>query len=521
MSEPLRALIIEDSEEDCRLLLRELRRAGFDPIESSRAEDEPGFLAALNQRGSAVDRADGWQVILSDYNLPNFSVERALDVLRRQDMDIPMLVVSGSVGEAVAVATMKLGVQDYIFKTNLARLGAAIRRELEEARGRGQRRSIEREREQLLQSLRASEERYRLLFERNLAGVLRVNEEGKILDANPAAARILGCDSPGQLRGASADSFYPQPASRKAFLNRLLEQGQSSNSEQQLLSRDGRLITVLENATLLESGPEGLVLESTIIDITEYKQVAQQLQQSQRLETVGRLAGAVAHDFNNMLTVILGNCDLLFVRFRENSAAMRHVENIRDAGLRAASLTRQLLTFGRRQPMTLNRVDLGRLVRLSLQWMKRLVPDSVQLELALNPTGEIQADPAMLDQVLLNLIVNACDAMPMGGTLRLETETCEFKTAVPGTPTDLSAGTYARLQVSDTGQGMDAETQARIFEPYFTTKGPEKGTGLGLATVYGIVAEHHGQIRVQSQPGQGSHFAVLFPQASKTAPAHV
>ncbi len=513
MAEPLRALIVEDSEDDCQLLLRELRRAGFEPLAWKRTEDAAGFAAALEAQNGA---AGPWQVILSDYNLPAFSVEHALNELRRRVLDIPVLVVSGSVGESVAVAAMKLGVQDYIFKNNLARLGPAIRRELEEAGHREARRQAEMEGERLLQSLRESEQRYRLLFERNLAGVLRVKWDGEILDCNPAAARILGFDSPAQLRGAQAASLYPNPADRKAFLDRLEEQGQSSNLEQQLRRRDGSMITVLENATLFESGPNGRVMETTIVDITDYKRVEQHLQQSQKLETVGRLAGAVAHDFNNLLTVILGNCDLLKARGSGDVNVLRHVENIRDASLRAASLTRQLLTFGRRQPIALRPLELSRQVQLALQWMKRLVPDFVQLELELRPdAGCIEADPAMLDQVLLNLIVNACDAMPDGGTLRLRTELLDLRETVTGAPNDLAPGAYACLRVSDTGQGMNVATLARIFEPYFTTKAPEKGTGLGLATVYGIMAQHRGQIQVESQPGQGARFSILFPAAGK------
>ena len=244
------------------------------------------------------------------------------------------------------------------------------------------------------------------------------------------------------------------------------------------------------------------------------QKLEEQLRQSQKMEAVGRLAGGVAHDFNNLLTAILGYCNLMLDEIPVEDPLRNDLDEIRLAGEKAAALTRQLLAFSRRQMLQPQMVDINALVRTMEKMLGRLVGDEVELAIALADRLEpIVVDPASIEQVLVNLAVNARDAMPAGGRLILETAMVELDATYPGSPATVIPGPYAMLAVSDTGQGMDAPTRARVFEPFFTTKEQGHGVGLGLATVYGIVKQSGGYIWVSSEPGQGTSFKMYFPQA--------
>ncbi len=255
-----------------------------------------------------------------------------------------------------------------------------------------------------------------------------------------------------------------------------------------------------------------------MMDITQRLELEEELRQAQKMEAVGRLAGGVAHDFNNLLTIITGRTHLVLGRLKADDPVRRSVEVIQKTADRAAGLTRQLLAFSRKQVLQRKVLDLNAMVADVSTMLRRLIGEDVELLLTPGPgAGRVNADPAQLEQALMNLAVNARDAMPGGGTLGLETDHVRLGAAPPDRPEALPPGPYAVLRVMDTGTGMDAATQARIFEPFFTTKEPGKGTGLGLSMVHGIVRQHGGAIHVRSVVGGGTTFEIYLPQVETAA----
>jgi two-component system, cell cycle sensor histidine kinase and response regulator CckA len=290
--------------------------------------------------------------------------------------------------------------------------------------------------------------------------------------------------------------------------------------EHRALAADGRVVWVRNNIRVVsDSHGQPWRLQGVMMEITEHKRMEEQLRGAQRMEAIGRLAGGVAHDFNNMLAVINGYSDLLLSRGDLPGEARIQIDEIQRAGERAADLTRQLLTFSRRQVLTLRVLDLNEVVANTSSMLRRLIGEDIDLQFESDPAlRKLKGDRAQIEQVLVNLVVNARDAMPQGGTLVVETQNVDLDHNSCLGPFFIQPGPYVTLSVRDTGCGMDEETQSHIFEPFFTTKPVGKGTGLGLSTVYGSVKQNGGYICVRSCPGEGTTFTIYLPCCEDVRP---
>src|ERR1700677_690186 len=375
MPESLKVLLVEDNPDDAKMVLRELKRAGFEPI-SQRVDTEVAFLASLH---------GDLDFILSDYAMPEFSGLRALELLKKSGLEIPFVLISGTIGEDIAVEAMKLGATDYLLKDRLARLGPAVRRALQEVEERDQRRQIER-----------------------------------------------------------------------------------------------------------------------------------QFIEAQKMEGIGQLAGGVAHDFNNILAIIMGYSDLMIQEVAPDNEFKSYLETIRSSGERAAGLTRQLLIFSRKQTVQLVVLDINGVIKDLDKMLRRLIDETIELTILPGAQlGRVKADSGYVGQVLMNLTVNARDAMPNGGKLTIATSNATLDENYARTQTGAMAGDYVMFSVSDTGTGMIEGVKAHMVEAFFTTKPKGKGTGLGLATCQTIVQQSGGHIAVESEPGRGTTFRVYFPRVDQ------
>ncbi len=363
--------------------------------------------------------------------------------------------------------------------------------------------------------LHQREARFQLLIEHASDLITLLNFNGLIRFQSPSLARILGYQ-PTELLGQNAfDLVHPEDLTRvrEAFARALAEPSSTVSVEYRFRHRDGAW-RVLQSIgrKMWDDTVEGLVVVNSR-DVTEQKRLETQLRQVQRMEAVGQLAGGVAHDFNNLLSVVIGHADLLDRGLPPDEPLHESVAEIGRAAERAAAVTRQLLAFGRQQVLEPQALDLNAVVRAAETMLRPLLGESIRLTKNLRPNLPlVRADPGQIDQVILNLAVNARDAMPRGGTLSFETG--EVERHPPGCP-EMAPARYVRLAVTDTGGGMTPEVQARIFEPFFTTKGVGKGTGLGLAVVHGIVEQSGGHVEVSSAPAEGTTFHICLPATTE------
>jgi len=359
-----------------------------------------------------------------------------------------------------------------------------------------------------------SERRYRSLFDENLSGSFVCDPDGKLIACNPAFAQIFGVPSPEEAMVRGVFSLFPEDFDRSAFLEQLRLHGRLRNQELTMQRADGRRVEVLGSFVGAFTGGRLREIQGYLFDTTERRSLEGQLRQAQKMDAVGRLAGGIAHDFNNLLTVILGFSDMILERVAPDDPIAGDLGEIHRAGERASALTRQLLAFSRQQVLEPRVLDLNEVVRgMSGGMLGRLIGEDIRIQTRLAADlGRVKADPGQIEQVILNLAVNARDAMPKGGTLTVETRNTELDDTFMQTTLTVSPGLYVLLAVTDTGVGMDAVTQSHLFEPFFTTKERGKGTGLGLATVYGIVKQSGGYIDVSSEPGRGSAFRIHLPR---------
>jgi two-component system cell cycle sensor histidine kinase/response regulator CckA len=388
------------------------------------------------------------------------------------------------------------------------------------------RRELE-ERKKMELRLRESEERYRELFDNANDIMYTHGLEGNLTSLNKAGLRIGGYTIEEALKQKAANLVAPRyRALIQETTSCSISRDESAPYEAALIDKDGREVPVEISTRVMRRDGIPVGIQGTARDITERKRAEEQqhnleaqLGQAQKMESVGRLAGGVAHDFNNLLMAILGYAEMILAHRQELTPDMREwVEEIQKAGERARDLTRQLLAFGRKQTLEMQVLDMNEVVLGFGKMLKRLIGEDIRVKTLLNPRiGAVKADVAQIEQVLLNLAVNARDAMPNGGRLAIETADVVLDGAYVALHPDVEPGTYVMLAVSDTGCGMDAETQKMAFEPFFTTKGPGQGTGLGLATVYGIVKQHRGHISVYSELGHGTTFKIYLPRITEVA----
>ena len=514
MASELHVLIVDQNAGDVDRFLELLTQASY--------HCRPTVAATLAAAQAALARAV-FDIVLCEHALPDFDGLRALREVRARDGEVPFILVANTLGEENVVACFEDGVTDYVAKTQLDRLGTVVARALRARREQQQRQQAE-------QALRRAEARYRDLFENANDMIYTRDLNGCFTSVNSCGARLTGYSAAELLRMHVGDLFAPE------YLHLCAEELLRARSEAELaipeelefVTKEGERVWVEVSSRLIYEDGQPVGVQGIARDISERQRARQerkrlehQLLQSQKLESIGTMAGGIAHDFNNMLTVIMGNVQMALENNPPGSADHPLLSEIEQAAVHATDLTRHLLTFSRRQPIERRLIDLNGTIQDLLKMLMRIIGEDVSVELCLAPQlPRILADPAQIQQVLMNLAVNARDAMPGGGKLQLATDTVRLPDNAAGFFPVTQEGCFARLTVRDTGVGIDAATQPRIFEPFFTTKAHDRGTGLGLSVVYGVVQQHCGAIGVESAPGRGSAFTIVLPLPAAPAAPH-
>ncbi|MGA8221115.1 MAG: response regulator [Candidatus Acidiferrales bacterium] len=500
-TKPLRLLYVEHEPDDVDIALRELRKSDLDfEVETVATREE--FARKLREKA--------FDIILSDYRLPGWTGMDALALIKENGLDVPFVLVTGTLGEELAVECIKHGVTDYVLKAQLARLPVAIR-QAQDAR------LLRQAEANAADALRESEARYRGLVDNATYGIYWVTVDGVLLQVNPALARMLGYESTAELlKLRVSEALYRDPATRLLLLAQYEKAGRV-DAVVEWKRKDGKSIHVRLNGRRT-TDPVRMIecIEVIVENVTEKIALEKQLVQAQKFEAIGQLAGGIAHDFNNMIGAIIGWADLGTEETEAASRVHRHFEKIRQQADRAAGLTRQLLAFARRQILEPRNIDLNHAITETLSLLEKVIGSNVEMKSKLAPDlAVVSADPTQVEQVLMNLCINARDAMPEGGTLQIETANSFFDEMYCAHQPFSRPGPYAMLAVTDTGTGIDPATLDKIFEPFFTTKELGKGTGLGLAMVYGIVRQHGGFVHVYSELNIGTTFRVYFPVSPK------
>lgn len=507
---PLRFLYVEDSEADYELALRSLRKGGL-TVEGNRVESPEAFTAAL---------AHGdYDIILTDYNLRGWT---GLDVLRiiakeHGAVHLPVILISGAIGEEKAVECLRAGADDLLLKDSLARLPLAVRRALDERSNREAAHASQ-------QWIEENEERFRLVVEATNDIIWDWDVVSDKAWISPKLKNVMGYEPSVAAHGADWWWAHVHPADREAARRKFelaLHGSQDiSTNEYRFQRANGEYAAVqiwckiVRDAT---GAPQRVV--GAVMDVTEQKLLENRLRQAAKMDAIGQLAGGIAHDFNNILGVIMGNLELIELRSQNPPVVQERLASIKIASHRAAELTKQLLNFSRQQVTDQRLLSINDSIREALRFIDRTIEENIRIAPRLDTSvGAVMADPGQIQQVILNLVLNARDAMPQGGEITIETFPAAIDQGQPTHGAVMPAGNYVVIAVSDNGVGMDEATKQHIFEPFFTTKGSNQGTGLGLASVYGIVKQSNGFIWVYSELGKGTTFKVYLP-ATTQAPA--
>lgn len=511
MEKGLKILLVEDRPEDAELIRIQLRKAGFD-FEFNLVDTQPDFLAALKETR--------WDLIISDYKMPEFDGLTAFQLLRDSNLDIPFIFVSGTLGEHQAVEAMRAGARDYLLKGDLTRLPEVVRREINEAENRRAQRAA-------AEKAIADQQRIAMAVEATGLGFFEFATDNSIpVSVNQRFSEIIGYSleeiqqeenvASWFLSHVPSDEFEAVQKQYNRFISGEIEE---VVIEMPFIRKDETRIhiTTLAKATKRNEDGRAIQVLGGIIDITESKNLETQFRQAQKMEAMGRLAGGVAHDFNNLLTIIISYGDIIANEFEGNEKLTKNLEQIIKAAQKAGKLTEQLLTFTRRRSVAPRVINPNEAIRDFGKMIERLIDEDITFVFnAGENVGNVQIDPVAFEQVVMNLVVNARDAMPNGGNLFVETTDVTLSSEVinrGGKPLD--PGDYVMINISDTGKGIPAKIREKIFEPFFTTKEIGKGTGLGLSTCLGIINQAGGFISVYSELEEGTTFKILLPRVQK------
>ena len=489
----MRVLVVDDAPEHAEMVIDFLRSGGAWP-------EAECYTASTYDDAIRLFLAMSFDVAFFEYWLGSRDGLMLLRDIRLRGIDTPVVVLTSRGGEEIAVEAMKAGAADYLSKDGIT--GDALERSIRHALALG---AEERQRRQAEAATRASEERFRALVEHSHDMLLQLDQQGRFRYISPAATRALGWLPDTTIGKTIFEFIHPDDMdlAKTRFAEVLQWPGEERTAQIRLRDATAQWRT-LEGVCvnrLADPAIEAVVVNAR--DVTERRRLEEQLRHAQKMEAIGQLAGGVAHDFNNLLTAILGYTNLILDELPADAPIRNDLEEIRSAGERAAALTRQLLAFSRRQMLQPRMVDVNGLIRQIEKLLRRLISEDVQLTTNLSDNLlPVLVDPASIEQALVNLAVNARDAMPRGGRLTLETANVDFDETAVQQYSPMQPGRYVRLVISDTGQGMDE---------------PSRGSGLGLATVDGIVKQSGGFVYVSSAPDHGTSFTIFLSPADTQA----
>ncbi|HAV22687.1 MAG: hypothetical protein A2X67_10030 [Ignavibacteria bacterium GWA2_55_11] len=496
-------LHLEDNPHDAELVRSMLHAQGL-RCRITVVDNESDYIAELGKKT--------YDLIISDFTIPGFSGKTALKLAHERYAEIPFVFVSGTIGEDAAIDSLVNGADDYVLKSKLTRLVPSVLRALRESEHRKERRRVERELKQSEEKFRQSEERLRNMFDTARDVICTLSTSVVITSLNTAFEHMTGWKSDEWIGKSFTAILHPDDLANTRRLFQLVVEGTTQEVfEIRVRRKDGMYVTGEANATPLkkEGNIQGVL--ATIRDVTDRKRLEEQLVQAQKFESLGTLASGIAHDFNNILGIIMGHASLLQMHQSDASVNPKYIESITKASQRGATLVKQLLTFARKSDVVFTPVQVNEIITEIAGLLRETFSKTISIATTLDRNlPSIVADAGQLHQVILNLCVNARDAMPKGGVLSITTA------AIPGDrlSTQFRAAEtrdYVEIRIADSGTGMDDATLKRIFEPFYTTKELGKGTGLGLSVVRGIVESHKGFVDVESSLGKGATFRAYFP----------
>jgi len=513
MESIIQILHLEDEPADVELVQARLTEAGLSfHINCVQTRDE--FETVL-LKGKT-------EIILADYKLPTYDGISALGMVRERFPDIPFIVVSGTMGEDAAIEALTMGATDYVLKHNLSRLPSAVDRALREARNL-------RERKQAEEALRKSEEEYRNVFDNApIMYVITENRNGVpiIRDINKKFIDVLGYPRE-EIIGKSVAEYYTPDSASKLMegggYKKALD-GLFTEIERSLITRSGQIIdTLVQAVPIKDKTGKSIGVRSTLLDITERKKaesekniLSAQLRQSQKLESIGTLAGGIAHDFNNILSAVLGYTELSLDDVERGSNMEGNLQEVLTAGKRAKDLVKQILTFARQSDEELKPIRVDIVLKEVVKFLRSSTPTTIEIKQNIKSDSLIMGNATQVHQVLMNLCINASQAMEVeGGILEVSLKDIQIERTPSIPELHLKPGNYIRIMMSDTGVGISPDIISSIFDPYFTTKDPGEGTGMGLATAHGIVETYGGRITVDSTLGKGTLFTIYLPVIKK------